>query len=287
MSKKNKQLKIYEKNEDINTLAIDSHAHLDYYSPEELSDVLDNMEKDGLEYIIGIGARPNALNELVSIAKTRKNIYYCAGIHPYDALLYTKEYEENLINLSKTDKKFVGIGECGLDYHSEVKEDGSPMPTREEQKKAFIAQIKLACKLEKPIAMHIRDAHDDAIKILKEHKDYLKYGGIVHCYSGDEKESLIYQDLGLHISFSGSITYARQNHPEEIEKANAIIRSVAKDKFLIETDCPYLSPAPYRGQKNFPKMCLVVAEFLSNALECDVNKVIDQSNKNTKALFKI
>ena len=249
---------------------IDSHAHLD---DDRLNvyEIVSTMKASGLEKIITIGTKPEDLYKAVEIARENKNVYACIAIHPYYADIYDEKVEKNIIDFAK-DEKVVGIGEFGLDYH-----DYPGLPPKDVQMDVMEKQIKLAYSLKLPFSLHIRDAHGDALAILKKCKDYLKYSGIVHCFSGSKEIANEYIKLGLYISFSGSITY-KKSYEE-------IIKSVPLDRMLFETDSPYLAPQGLRGQINEPKNTVITAKFVADTLDIDYKKLEAIERENIYRLF--
>jgi len=273
---KHKPKPIYEKNNNITELAIDSHAHLDRF--ENAEEIILNAKKEGLENIILIAGSPESIQKAREYAKKYDNIYYAIALHPYDIHMLSSDYIKMVEDIARVDKKFVLVAEFGIDYHGDMPH------TKEEQKVAFIKQLELADKLKKPVALHIRDAHTDAIKILKANKHLLNSGGIIHCYSGGKMEAQEYLSLGFHLSFSGSVTYHKDGCETEVIEA---LKITPPELMLIETDCPFLAPSPYRGNINEPKYVLVTAEHIADLLEKDVNEVIKQTRINTKKLLNL
>ena len=201
------------------------------------------------------------------------------GLHPYEIKYFNAEFVTLIKQLKKEDKKLVGVGEIGLDYHEH---DG--MESREKQLEIFLKQLELAHELKLPISIHIRDAHADAIQLLQANKHLLTNSGIIHCCSATKEEVKHYLDLGLYISFSGSITYGKKNQVYYLEET---LKAVPKDKLLIETDCPFLCPSPYRGRVNEPKYVLVTAEKIAEILGIDINDLLDLTTENAERLLKI
>ena len=201
------------------------------------------------------------------------------GLHPYDISNLNEEYISQLKQLRKSDSKLVGLGEIGLDYH-----ESEWLKPKKLQIEGFIAQLELASELGLPVSIHIRDAHADAINILKQNRKYLTCGGIIHCCSANKAEVQEYLNLGFYISFSGSITYGKKNQEFYLEET---LKSVPLDRLLIETDCPFLCPSPYRGQVNEPKFVLVTAEHIADLLEMNVNTLLDLTTKNAERLLNI
>lgn len=277
MSKKHKEKLEYIKDNDITALAIDSHAHLD--RDLDVKRILSEMEADGLKKIVVMAGNIETADWASRLASMTDNIFYMFGLHPYDIKQYNQAFIEKITTLKMLDKKLVGLGEIGLDYKE--REDMEPKP---EQCRIFVEQLKLAHKLSLPISVHIREAHDDARKILKENRDILTNGGIIHCCSATKEEVQDYLGLGFYISFSGSITYGKKNAEYYLEET---LKAVPLDKLLIETDCPFLCPAPYRGQINEPKFVLVTAQKIADVLGLDVNAVVEKTTQNAERLLKI
>lgn len=247
---------------------IDTHAHL---NDEKLdaTRIIGEMHTDGLSRIITIGASSDDFDETIKIALNNPDVYACIGVHPYYADTLSDALIERMKKLAREDK-VVGIGEFGLDYHVD-------QPSREVQRSAFERQIRLAYETKLPMCLHIRDAHGDALEILKQNKDFTKYGVIIHCFSGSKEMAEEYVRLGFYISFSGSITYKKTN----VE----ILRVVPRDRILFETDAPYLSPQPLRGTVNEPKNTLVTAKIVAELLGERFEDLEKSADENTRRIF--
>jgi len=274
---KHKQKLEYNKNTKIHTLAIDSHAHLD--RDLDVAQIISNMESDGLKKIVIMAGSIESAKWASKVANGNKNVFYMFGLHPYDIENFNDEYVETITTLKEKDKKLVGLGEIGLDY-----KERENMEPKERQIEIFVKQLKLAHELGLPVSIHIRDAHDDARRILNENKIMLANSGIIHCCSATAEEVKDYLSLGLYISFSGSITYKKKNQDYYLEDT---LKAVPLDRLIIETDCPFLCPAPYRGQVNEPKFVLVTAEKIAEILNMDINQVISLTTGNVERLLKI
>ena len=274
MSKK-KPVEPYSKKPYISAMAIDSHAHLDYEQISS-SDVIENMQSDGLCAIISIATGLESFSRVEQILKLSPRVYFALGLHPYDI----DKFDENFVNSVRRIKeaypqKMVAVGEIGLDLHGET-------PPIADQERVMREQLILANELNLPVVLHIRGAHQEAKELLRKNRHLLSRGGVVHCFSGTKEDAKDYLDLGLNISFTGAITYIK---PSEKQEQAELLRSIPLDRIMIETDCPYLSPAPYRGKVNTPKMTLVVAEYISDILEMNVNDFINITTANTTKLF--
>lgn len=265
----------YKKNESITSFAIDTHCHLDRF--ENPSDIVDKMQEFGLKKLITIAGEKDVVNFARNISKENNGVYYAVGLHPYEKELMSEEYLKFVETLN-VDKKFVAIGEIGLDYYRNNTDE-----EKEAQKEVLVKQIKLAHKLNKPICLHIRDSHEDTINLLKANREFLT-GGVIHCFSGSVEHAKEYLDLGFYISFAGNVSYKTKEG--EINLVDSL-KSVPLDKLLIETDAPFLAPMPYRGNVNEPKMVAVTAEFVANALCLDANKLIEITTQNAERLFNL
>lgn len=274
---KSSEPKIYEKNPNLSALAIDSHAHLDRL--DDAQEIVESMASSGLKKIVLMAGNKKTALWASEMATKHQNIYYMFGLHPYDIDEFTPEFVELITRLKKTDKKLVGLGEIGLDY-----KPSDWMKPELDQQQVFLEQLKLAHSLGLPVSLHIREAHKDAIKLLTQNKHLLTNSGIIHCCSATVEEVKTYLSLGFYISFSGSITYGKKNAPYYLEET---LKAVPLDKLMIETDCPFLCPAPYRGQTNSPKFVLVVAEKIAEILGMDANELINITTSNTERLLKI
>ena len=261
----------------ITELAIDSHAHLFDECDEE--SIIKNMQNDGICAIVNMAGSIQSALHASELSNSNDNIYYMFGLHPYNTDCYNDEYIKLLKELANKDKgRLVGLGEIGLDYHVDN-------PTKEEQIECFVKQIKLADELNLPISLHIRDAHADAINILKDNKQYLNNGGIIHCFSGGVDEVKEYLSLGFYISISGAITFKKKK--EQISSLELAVKEIPLDRLLLETDAPFLCPTPYRGLNNEPKYVLVTAVYLADLLQVDVNELIKITRENVCELLKI
>lgn len=198
----------------------------------------------------------------LDFSKKYKKVFNAIGYHPYDIKKYNKN---KLIKLAKN-KKVIAIGEIGLD-------DQDDKHSLDEQIKYFKKQINLAQELNLPIIIHCRGLHRECLDILPK-----KIRGVVHCYTSNYKNAKKYLNKRLYISFTGIITYS--------ESYDSLIKKLPLDKILLETDCPFLAPIPYRGQKSEPWMVKFIAEKIAEIKKIDYKEVIKQTTKNTEKLFK-
>ena len=250
---------------------IDTHCHLndDRYN-EDIELIMDKAKQAGVTQMIVIGYDLPSSEKAVEISHKYDNVFAAVGIHPSDANkldVYTFEKLAKLVN----DDKVVAIGEIGLDYYWEDN------PDHEIQKQAFIKQLQLAESVNKPVVIHMRDATKDTFDILKHSKPT----GVMHCYSGSYEMAQEFIKLGLYISLAGPVTFKNAVAPKEVAT------KIPLDYLLIETDCPYLTPHPFRGKRNDPSLVTYVAKeiaTLRNMSEEDLKTALE---RNTKRLFNV
>ncbi|WP_170005964.1 TatD family hydrolase [Bacillus fonticola] len=251
----------------------DTHVHLnaDQFD-QDLPEVILRMKEAQVDNAVVVGFDHRTIIRAVELAETYDWLYAAVGWHPVDAIDCTEEDLEWIRELSKHDK-VVAIGEMGLDYHW----DKSP---KEVQKEVFRKQIRLAKQVDLPIIIHNRDATEDVVAILKEeHAE--EVGGIMHCYSGSveiAKECLM---LNFHISLGGPVTFKNAQKPKEVAEA------VPLDKLLIETDCPFLAPHPFRGKRNEPAYIPLIAEQIALIKGISIEEVARVTTENAKRCFGI
>ena len=215
-------------------MLIDSHAHLDDLRYDtDRDNVLQRAQTAGIEAIVTIGCDLATSQAAVALAHAHPNIFATIGVHPHEAKEIGEGWYESFRSLAQH-PKVVAYGEIGLDYHY----DHSP---REIQRQRFREQIHLARELALPLVIHTREAQEDTVMILRE-EGAVDVGGVFHCFSGDmwlAKDAL---DLGFYLSFSGVLTFKNATMLRDIAK------TVPLDRLMVETDCPYLAPVPYRGK---------------------------------------
>jgi len=234
-------------------LYIDSHAHIDGPEYEEDRDEVIARARDaGVHLILNVGTgdpHSGSLERAVGLAETHKEVYAAVGTHPHDARLFNDAAEERIRNLIRENDKVLAWGEIGLDYHY----DNSP---RDVQRDVFRRQLRAALDCDVPVIVHTREADSDTIQILREQFGQSNRGGIMHCFGGTLELAEAAMSLGFLISFSGNITF------KKADDIRSVARHVPLESTLIETDCPYLSPVPFRGKRNEPARVLEVAREL-------------------------
>jgi len=252
-------------------MLFDSHAHLDDEKFDiDRETVIESLKCEGLSYVVNIGADMESSRKSVELAKKYDFIYAAVGVHPHEAAQMTDADLEELEELSKYDK-VVAIGEIGLDYHYDDTDE-------EAQKLWFKKQLELSKKLNLPFIVHDRDAHADTLEIIKE-VGY--YNGVMHCFSGSAEMARQVTDLGMYVSLAGTVTF--KNAP----KAQAVASSVPLDKLLIETDCPYLTPEPFRGKRNNPANVKYTAMKISELRGMSYEELTKITLENAKKFYNI
>jgi TatD DNase family protein len=254
-------------------MLFDSHAHLeDKRFDEDRDELIRGLPERGVTHVVNVGSTLDTSCTSIELAATYPIIYAAVGVHPHDVSQMTYD-DLNLLEDLAGNPKVVAIGEIGLDYYYEF----SP---RELQKQWFAEQIELACHLKLPIVIHNRDAHADVLDILTSKKDRI-LGGIMHCYSGSWEMAKRFLDLGFYISLGGPVTFKNAKKPVEVAQ------NVPLDRLLIETDSPYLTPAPYRGKRNDPGFVRLVAGKIAEIREMDFDMIVRITSDNAKNIFGI
>ncbi|MFA5501833.1 MAG: TatD family hydrolase [Sulfurovaceae bacterium] len=256
-------------------MIIDTHCHLDdnRYN-EDLDEVIAGAISNGVEKFIIPGADPTTLSKAVSISENFDEVYFAVGVHPYDAINYDRALLEKYI----VHPKCVAVGECGLDYYRLPAEDEEIIAQKTLQKEVFLDQIDLAKKYGKPLIVHIRDASHDCLEILQAYAG--KKGGVLHCYNADH-ELLKLAKYNFYFGIGGVLTF--QNARKLVE----VYPKIPLDKLLIETDAPYLTPHPHRGERNEPGYCTFVADKMADLSEMSVDDVAAITTGNAHKLFGI
>ncbi len=246
----------------------DSHAHYNAEQfDEDRDELLVKLNEGGVSHIINIGCDIPTSKESIELAKKYDFIYATVGFHPHDAKSATGDYIAQLEEMAKYEK-VVAIGEIGLDYYY----DSSP---RDIQKKVFEEQLQLAEKLNLPVSIHSREATEDTLELLQKYKPK----GVVHCYTGSAETAKILLDIGLHIGFTGVVTFKNAN------KILKVIDMMPLDRILLETDCPYMAPEPFRGKRSTSDMILHTATVIADRKVIPVDELIKIAKENTIKLF--
>lgn len=252
---------------------IDSHAHLDdkRFDADRLQ-VIERAVQNKLQLIINAGHDLESSQRSIALAAQYPFIYATVGVHPHDAKNVPADYLQQLEAMA-SQPKVVAIGEIGLDYYY----DHSP---REVQREVFLAQLRLAKKLNLPVAIHLRDAYGDFLEIMRQEK-LSPIKGVMHCFSGSGEVAKECLDMGFYISFAGPVTF------KNADKLKQVAAGIPMDKILIETDCPYLTPTPYRGKRNEPAYVQHVAEEIALLKNTTATAVAEAVWHNAMKLFNL
>jgi TatD DNase family protein len=274
-------------------MLIDTHSHLNFSAFKNDADETVKRALDENIWMINVGSQYSTSQRAVEIAeKCPEGVFAAIGIHPVhlSELVFkdkvdddeevefypsVEEFDEKKYLKLAQSKKVVAIGEIGLDYFHNSE-------NKEKQKEVFSAQIDMAVKLDLPIILHCRKAHDDVIKIIREKKKQFgdKLRGVVHCFSGRLSQAKIYtEELGFYLGFNGIITFDRSY--------DKVLQEISLKYILTETDCPYLTPIPFRGKRNEPMYVKYVAEKISQIKEIAVSEAEKVTIEAAKDLFKI
>jgi TatD DNase family protein len=233
---------------------IDTHAHLDFKQfDQDRSKVITYAFSNGVEKIINIGVDLKSSESSIKLTEEHEQIYATVGFHPHDAKNLTEESLKQITKLAQH-KKVVAIGEIGLDFYRNL----SP---KEDQIRAFRKQIALATELELPMVVHVREAWEPALAILRETGAGVA-GGVLHSFSGNSEQAKTAQDMGFYLGLNGTLTYPKS-------RIQSVAREISLDSIVVETDCPFLSPAPHRGKRNQPAYVKFVLERLSDLFRLD------------------
>lgn len=247
---------------------VDAHAHLDDEAFDgDRSELLRQIQKAGI-IVVNAGSDLESSRFSLELARNWDFVYACVGVHPHEAKKAHPGYIGELTELAR-DPKVVAIGEIGLDYHY----DFSP---REVQKEVFEKQLLLAKDLGLPVVVHCREALSDVLEILK--KSGVKKG-LLHCYTGTLKEAQDFLELGFYFSFGGMLTFKKA---EDLRK---VAKGLPKERVLVETDCPYLSPEPFRGRRNDPTRLVYVVRSLAGIWGISEEEVAEITRNNAIELF--
>lgn len=252
-------------------MIIDSHAHITEESLRaEAPRIVAEMKEDGLCGIIEVGCDYETSHDALAIAESNDGVFALVGTHPEFAAAYG-DRESDFYLKASSHHKVVGIGEIGLDYYYET-------PEREIQKRAFVAQLELADAAKLPVSLHIRDAYGDLMTILKDNRRYLNHGMLMHCYCGSKEFVRELAQFDSYFAFGGVVTFKNA-------KKDDILRAVPRDRLIVETDCPYMTPVPFRGKRNEPKYVVNTARYIASVLGMEYGEFEAMTVENTMRLF--
>ncbi|MDX6290523.1 MAG: TatD DNase family protein [Blastocatellia bacterium] len=257
---------------------IDSHCHID--GPEydaDREEVIARAHEAGVATMLNVGTgdpHSGAFERAVELAENHPQVYAAIGVHPHDGKLFDDAAEQRLINLAKQSTRVIAWGEIGLDYHY----DHSP---RETQREVFQRQLRIAREQRLPVVIHSREADDDTIAIMTEELSGYERAGVLHCFGGSLAMAQAAMGLGFFISFAGNLTF------KKAEDLRDIARELPLERLLIETDCPYLTPVPFRGKRNEPARVVETARCLAHLHEKELEEIGRVTSENFARLFGV
>lgn len=251
---------------------IDTHSHIDFENfKDDFDEMLHKCKDAGVEKIVIPGVEPAGYERIVELIEKYDNLYGAVGIHPSEA----KQMNDETFELTKEfaqHQKIVAIGEVGLDYYWDKS-------FNDLQKDIFKRQIELALDLKKPLLVHDREAHKDTFDILTSY-DLKDVPVIMHCFSGSKEFALECVKKGFYIAFGGVVTFKNAHKPKEAAQA------VPLDHLLLETDAPFLTPHPHRGERNAPFYIPLIAQEIANLKEITTKEVEETTTSNAQKIFK-
>jgi TatD DNase family protein len=257
---------------------VDSHCHIDGAEYDaDRDEVIARAVDAGVTTMLNVGTgdpHSGAFERAVELAETHDGVYAAVGVHPHDAKLFDDAAEARLIGLAQQSQRVIAWGEIGLDYHY----DHSP---REVQQSIFARQLRIARQLNLPVIIHSREADDDTIRIMREGLNSYERAGVLHCFGGSLQMAWDAMDLGFFVSFAGNLTF------KKAEDLRDVARQLPLDRLLVETDCPYLTPVPFRGKRNEPARAVETARCLAELHQQSVEEIARTTSENFHRLFRV
>lgn len=252
---------------------IDTHCHLDCEAFfDDIHSVLKDSRENQISAFIIPGADIKDLARAQSLAHTYEDVYFASGVHPY----HLSTYDLCSLRAVLKDEKCVAIGECGLDYFRLEGSEEEKRAIKALQEKCFREQIELSLEVNKPLILHVREASGDVVKILR---DYPRARGVFHCFNADEI-LLEFKDRFFY-GIGGVLTFKNARRLLEV------LPKIPLNRLLLETDSPYLTPHPYRGERNEPRYIPLIVEKISEVLQIAKEKISKQSDQNARELFNL
>lgn len=255
-------------------MIFDSHCHINaHHFKGDEKGYIKRANDAGVKYFLVVGWDVASSQDAIKLAEENENVYAAVAIHPVDAIETPKEHLK-VIEEMLSHPKVVALGEIGLDYHWVKDDEGKQIEAY-----FFKAQIEIANRMKKPIIVHMREATNDTFTILESHTPL--YSGVMHCYSGSLEMALRFINLGLYIGIGGPVTFKNAVDPKKVAE------TIPFNRLLVETDAPYISPHPYRGQINESARLPLIVEAIAALRGESVQNVIETTTKNAKTLFNI
>ena len=250
---------------------IETHCHLDYLDSQSLGHELEAARRQGIERIVTIAVSPDNLATVRAIAGREQRVFCTQGIHPHEAESFNDAVAEQ-IRAGAADPRVVAIGEIGLDYYYDHADRGV-------QREVFARQLAIAAETDLPVVIHSREAEDDTRAILREHLPAVRRRGVIHSFSSQLELARFAIDADFMLGFNGMVTF---NKAQNVRDAVALCPA---QHIVLETDAPYLTPAPYRGQRNAPRFLPFIAERVAEIKQLPVETLLAQCRANSERLF--
>ncbi len=252
-------------------MIIDTHAHLsDERLIGRIDEIVGGLSGEGIESVFEVGFDLQSSRSAIRLSDKYPQIYAIIGSHPHEAKDFNKEIAAEYVRLASLEK-VLAIGEIGLDYYYDL----SP---RSVQKDVFAQQIEIAYEAKLPIVLHVRDAYQDCLDVLTAYKDKLNKGVLMHCYSSSAEMLKRFDKFDCYYALGGAITFKNA-------KKDDVISAIPEDRLLVETDSPYMTPVPYRGQPNEPKYINYVVDKIASVRGIARERVVEITRQNAKRLF--
>ena len=256
-------------------MIIDTHCHLDdkrYI--DDLDEVVNRARENGVRGFVIPGADIKDINRAKEIAYKYKDVFYAAGVHPYNI----DGFDEEILREHLKDDRCIAIGECGLDYFRLPENKREKEEVKRRQKEIFKKQIELSFEFNKPLIVHIREANKDSFDILKSYGNFEQLG-ILHCFNASEM-LLELKESGFYFGIGGVLTF------KNVKKLVEVLPKIPLDRIVLETDAPYLTPHPHRGERNEPFYTTLVAKKMAELLNIRYDEVCKMTTNNAKRVFK-
>ncbi len=249
---------------------IDTHAHLQFENfNNDLNETIEKAVSGGISHIINVGTNFDDCKFTLELAEKHENVYGTVGMHPNDSMDFNEEMFKEMSKMSGH-PKIVAIGEIGLDYYW----DESP---KHQQDMVFRRYLDLAADKDMPVIIHTRNSFEDTVKVVKEYKGRVR--GVFHCFSRYAEMYKHVEELGFFVSFTGNVSFTK--------KYKNIFQAVPNDKYMIETDCPFMTPVPFKGERNEPLYVKHTAEKIAEYKNVPVEEIGRETSETAKMLFKL
>ena len=253
-------------------MIIDSHCHLNYLKEKvSLDSILLNAKENNISLLLSIASKSCEFDDLIKVSNKYEEVYFTLGIHPHES----SEMNETIIKKiyeNANNTKFIGIGETGLDFFYNYSDKKS-------QIQSFEKHIEISQNLSLPLIVHMRDAEQDILRIIKHKIKSKNFNGVIHCFTGTQKFADEIIELGFYISASGIITFKKS------DELRCVFKSISNNRLLVETDSPYLSPEPLRGKINQPSHIIHTIKRLAEIRNTDYDHIVSTTNENFFKLF--